>query len=582
MAYQLKYNPENLRGSMGNYAKLQSGQFKKHYAKIYQGDALEDKIKLHAIYHYAISILENKKNKLKVKDVHNEMIELGMGVVEDYNYFSRLLKLMRKKDIESFLIHGCKGVKREHLSKFLPELVDVADVAFAENQIGYPQILEIVNKEARLLGLDEISIHHLKRYFADPEVQNRLRPVRNGEDWYRDNLGEVIHFKPLKNSGSVFEIDGSRLQIPYYDELTKSMKFLCLFVILDKLSKMILGYSLDKSENSRMVKRAFLRFFEYFDFLPVQIVRDDSSGFKKEFKHIQSVMEMKGVDWKVTSDPRAKSHVEAFFKIFCNSICTSIPHYIGLGITTKHIDSRYSPKQLKKRISDITLLPTKTELIELIDRLIQEYNHIKFGAKISAYDSFYSHFNQKELIQLDFHDKMLLTKERRYSTVKNKELEFEYNKESYYYRISHNLGEKHLNRQLVIVFDEIDMSKAWVFDRDFNFITEAELLEKHNSIFGQQSSTEKARIIQKVRARKKKFKEYERAVVEKKKMIEERREGVVAMFDYNFNKTKEEQIAIQNAYTRKMMQKDIEDSSEEENDLPRNDPFFKVDRAKFN
>ena len=69
---------------------------------------------------------------------------------------------------------------------------------------------------------------------------------------------------------------------------------------------------------------------------------------------------------------------------------------------------------------------------------------------------------------------------------------------------------------------------------------------------------------------------------EKKRRTNDRIEKVIPLYDYNADKTKDEQISIQNSYTKEVLR--IEEKKEDIKDEYEhlNDPFYSTDLKKIN
>jgi len=568
---------ESFTSRICDYSIRYNKKFYKYYKDNYTGDQLDSKLRLHAIYHYIISIKNHlKTSKISLKSLHHELAWSEPLIPRSYEHFSRILKKMQQPgdSIELNLNHLSKGSERGSL--FCPELKEYAEVLYVENPLWkYPKLTEEVNKHAQETDLDTINIDHIKKYFGDSKIQKRLRCARD-EDYYNDNMRHQIHLKTPLNAGIQLEIDGTRLQLPFLDSVSNQISFLVLFCILDITSSKVLGYSLGKSESSNTVVNAFLRFFRYYNFLPCQITRDNSSAYKKNFKFIESYTAQKGVEWVSTSDPRGCCHIGNFQKTFAQSICSSIKSYIGLGIRTKDIDSRLKPKEIKKRISDHKeILPNEEELMLQVDKLIIEHNSNNYQQKLSANDVFDAKFDINKVIRLTDSDQALLTKKRKIKKVVKSEIEIEYKGESYFYKLSYDLSEKH--DSVIVAYDTADMSNVMIYDLKYQFLDQLSLYETVPSFKGERTDDQQKNMIKTIKARRQRFELYKKDIADKKKRSFERLDKIIPLYDYNADKSKEEQITRQNQYTRKLI-KDTKESKSVEHDLSNsNDPFFEVD-----
>lgn len=565
-----------------DYVVRYNKQFHRFYCENYQGDALLSKARLHALYHYLILEKEYlKSQRIKLNQLHERLIELNIGIHTSYEYFTRILKKMQKSghSIESVLEHESKGKKRG--SKFCAELIEKAEVLYAENPMWkYPQILVEVNVYAKTLGLQEISLDHIKRYFRQHHIQKRLRCVRNGEDYFMSTVAHQNHLKVPYNAGRQLEIDGTRLQIPFYNTDKKDIDFLVIFCILDVTSKKVLGYSLGKSESSSLVVEAFRRFFDNYNFLPKQITRDNSSAYLRDFKFIENYTALKGVKWEAKSEPRSCPNISLFQKTFAQSICSSFDFYIGLGIRTKDIDSRLNAKQLKTRIRDKKqFLPEKNELIYKVDELIIDYNSCEFQGKISANVMFGKRFEIDKVIQLTEADQALLKGTRKVKSVKNSEIEIRENKKKYFYKLEYALAEK--LEKLIVAYDKTDMSNTYVFDLKYRFLAKIQLDEHIPSLKEERSDKEQQKLIKTIKARKKQYRIYVQDIKDKRQRSIDRLDKVIPLYDYNSDRSKEEQVRVQNEYSREYINSIKELKNEGEDIVSENDPYFDPDITKI-
>ncbi len=312
MAYKFTYNEQSFCEDVMAYATRYHKKFERFYDSFYNGEELEIKAKLHAIYHYTLNLTSQsrKERGCFLKDIHRNLRELeNDGIPENYDYFSSKLKKMNCRTIQEVIIHSAKGVPRYESRTSNPILIDYAEVLYAKSLCKYPEIYKKVKIKAKKHRIDELTIDHIKKHFAQPKVQSRLRPIRNGKEWYRDNTSKQQHFTKPEFAGQLLEIDGSRLQIPFNNVKLKKIDFLVLFIILDVTSRLVLGYAHGLYEKSVVAKNAFRRYFENYSFLPLQITRDGASTYEKDFKIVETLTTKRGVQWIVTHDPQGKPHV---------------------------------------------------------------------------------------------------------------------------------------------------------------------------------------------------------------------------------------------------------------------------------
>lgn len=545
----------NLRQEIVSNNDLSWKRFKSYYSSKYAGEQLEAKARQHAFYYLIIHKLNAGHNKISLKSIHSILLDLEYDLPKTRSYFASLIKKMRNKSIQFVLTNKSIGTEKSH-KKFNKELKEKAEDLYRGGLHHYPSILKKVNEHACLLQMDTIRLTTIKNHFKPIEVQNRLRPFRNGYSWYLANIGHKSHFIKPNRVGEIFEIDGSRFQIPFNNELEKKIDWKSLFVILDVGSGKIVGYSSDNHESSKVILAAFQRFFEFHDFLPEQVIRDNASSYNKDkFRMFEAITKEKGTVWQATSNPQGKPHVEVFFKYFASNICSENPYYVGLGITTKDIDSRYSKEKLKKRIGHRKNLPNEVELDRLIDKLIVEANNHSYQDRKSPNENYSSLIDlSRPKIELNKPDKILLTKNLKWKKVINSEIKIEYQKEKYYYQLDFEKGLKYSRDEILVAWDYSDLSKIYLFDEYMNFQEELKMYEAVPFNIENRSNEEQLKSIKEHLARKRTFKVLQAEVEKNSQRVEERVEGIISFEEMTNVMDKKEQIDAQNKFTRYLLE----------------------------
>lgn len=154
---------------------------------------------------------------------------------------------------------------------------------------------------------------------------------------------------------------------------------------MDAYSRKIVGLSVDTSENTEMIIRAFKYAFVTVGYLPKEIIVDNGPCYnsKESEKFISNIRDF-GVVWRFCHKdyPPDKAEVEAFFAVFQKVICYRYPYYIGEGIKTKNEYGNPSTDLIKKYWKQKHLLLSKEQLSELLFKMIKEYNNEYFKETI--------------------------------------------------------------------------------------------------------------------------------------------------------------------------------------------------------
>jgi len=583
MAYKFTYNELTFCEDVEQYASRYYQKYERFYHTLYSGADLVEKAKLHAIFHFTLNLANQSKKERGcfIKDIQRQLDSLEKdGIPGNYDHFTSILKEMRDKNIQVVLNHEAKGKPRYKTRKFHPLLLDHAETIWAKKLCTYKQVLEKTNKKAKELGLNSVTIHMIKKHFCKKSVQARLRPIRNGEEWYSKNIAKQQHFIKPEYAGQLLEIDGSRFQIPFNNKVKKDIDFISVFAILDAATAKTVGYSHGKYESSKVVVNAFKRFFNQYDFLPHAIIRDRSSSYKKDFEFIETLTSKRGVEWIHTSNPQGKPNIENFFKTFAKSICSSHENYIGLGITATHIDSRYSRSKLKKKIGNRHLLPTYEEVVLLIDELMSEYNNTKFDYVESSNTKFERLFNKDQVLDLIAADKVAMTDVFRSKYVSNQEIHIKKDNISYFYQFPGEIGES--LEKVNVAYDTNNLEKIFIYNEDLEYQISLPVMEKIPQLSKMRSSSQQEKYIKELVARKNRFKKLNEDVLEKEKRVAKASENRLSFQVLRIHTNKEEEIETQNEYTRSLLRDEFEFKNEEITiKMPPNSVEVVIDKSLF-
>ncbi|MEM9678822.1 MAG: hypothetical protein AAF901_00745, partial [Bacteroidota bacterium] len=254
--------------------------------------------KKHAFYVHGIQLVEDKKTNVKTLWEASIGFSEELGLPKKIKPFYHKFKLVRSKGIFSELFHKSKGEDREELRKFDDELKSIAIAEFEKPLTKYPDVAKVVNEYCRWMGKEEISLSTIKAFFRDAKIQNQCRVIKNGREWYDDNIAVSLHYKKPSCKGELFQIDGTRLQIPYWNDKRNRIDFLTIFIIYDVYSSKVVGYSVDRSENHKMILLAFRRCFETTGYIAKNIFLDGGSGYEPEdFQFLIHQTQRLGVMW---------------------------------------------------------------------------------------------------------------------------------------------------------------------------------------------------------------------------------------------------------------------------------------------
>lgn len=456
-----------------------------HFVKHYRGtfndfEVIDEHAKTHAVLY---SCADLKRFGILIKDIYPIYTELEGLVFTGKSLKSFYHKLVdfEKRGVLS-IIHGSQG-KKKTVSKLHPEQIKQVEKLFRDaNMLSGPEITERLNFWSMRNGYKYLSVSTVRRIISDPCFQNKNRAFRNGVEWVKNNFEPFRLRLDADFQGEQWQIDGSRLQIPYLCEKTKKPTFFHLFVVQDAHSRKILGYSIDTSENNKMVLRAIKMAVENCNYFPRQILRDNGSCFKKgQLKYVLQFATYMGCEDRAHRPTNAqdKSFVERLFGVFQSKVLKHTDGYIGEGIGSKRKEARPQEVVLKRNFHP-KFLRTKKEMEQLVPSLIDQYNNLK-----SAKDSLSPNLRfeiakaDNRIVPVSESNFKLLFWERKMKQIKNSMIilsEGSHRNKQFQYIIDDEDLRYRLNlTEVIVCYNREDRSIIALYDQNENWIVDLKL-----------------------------------------------------------------------------------------------------------
>lgn len=450
--------------------------FRKHYQGIfYDIDSIYKYSKLHAFFHACYQLNEVGVESKVIYNVYEEW-NFGSLDLKSRPTFYRKLKKFKESGGQS-LIHGALH-KSRGASVLKDEVINKIEALYRDKkQFSGSKIHSKLNQWCRTKGFSEVSFSSVKSILSKPEFMNKNKVFRYGDEWAKLNFE---HFR-LRNdpdyNGSLWQIDGTRIQIPYSKNGKEA--YLQIFVVMDVYSRSIVGYSVDESENNKMIIRAMRHAVRTTKFLPKEILRDNGKPFEsQEYKYLEDYMSFMGTYSRkhLVGLPQDKGHVERFFSTFQSTVLKYYDGYIGEGIRGRRENSR-PPKEVIEANRKVKNLRSKKELENLIDDAIKKYNNNRIhDDQPSPNAKFLSGNNDPNIIKISTSQFALLFWDRTSIKVKNSMVMMtegirSQNKHQYLIhdediRLRYNLATVNIrylknDRSVIKLFDEND---KWIID----------------------------------------------------------------------------------------------------------------------
>lgn len=468
----------------------QSGyiHFCKHYHGVFADhEVIENHAKTHAVLD---SCLQLKGIGIPIKNIYvvYKSIEGLMFPGKSLKSFYHKLKTFDSSGAEA-IIHGSQGKQR--LNKKIHE----AQIKYIEGlyrdpvHMSGPEITGRLNSWSIRKGYKQVSVSTVRRVISKPFFQNVNRPYRNGKEWVMNNFEPFKLRFDAELQGEQWQLDGTRFQIPYFDTSKNKPSFMHVFVVLDAHSRKVIGYSLDKSENHRMITNALKMAVENCNYFPRQILRDNATCFKKdELKYILQFASYLGCEDRshAISNARDKSQVERYFGVSQSKILKFIDGYVGEGIRSKRLESRPNEAILKK-IFQSKNLRSKFQLEKLAGELVNRYNNLRsLKDNLSPNMRYEISKTHENIVPISTKLFRLLFWERKVKLIKKSMIilsQGSHRNEQFQYIIENINDRNHLNlTEVIVCYNREDRSSISLFDKNEKWLLDLKLEEKVKNV----------------------------------------------------------------------------------------------------
>lgn len=351
-------------------------EYRKYYHGLfYDIDSIHKYAKLHAFYHacYQLNNME-----IESKDIYKVYKDWNFGDInlKASSTFYRNLKKFKETGGDN-LVHGAYQKSRGS-SKINDQVLSKIESLYRnKKQFTGHKIHAKLNEWCRQRYFEPVSLSLIKSIITTPEFMNKNKVYRYGGEWAQMNFEHYRLRNDPDYNGSLWQIDGTRIQIPYLKN--KREAYLYIFVVMDVKSRKIVGYSVDETEQNEMIIKAIKSAVRTTKYLPKEILRDNGKPFESaNYQYLEKYMNFLGSYSRKhpVGSPRDKGHVERFFGTFQTMILKNYDGYIGEGIRGRRENSRPAEEVIKE-YRKTKNLRSKDELLELIDEGITTYNTSK-------------------------------------------------------------------------------------------------------------------------------------------------------------------------------------------------------------
>jgi len=416
--------------------------------------------KTHSLVQQIIALKKGKT--YLIKDIHSVHLKFEDSIFRYgcYRYFSKKLINTQNKGITETLIHDFKLFGRTPY-KLTPLVKSRILFHYSiPKKYSKKQIQQKVNEELIVRGIRTISYSSVTSFLNQNIIKNRVDMFRYGRNFAEKNSLPYLKRNHPTFKGEVFEIDSTRINIPYLDK-NKGINYLNLCVMMDVFTRRIIGHSIDESENQIMIINCIKKAFETFKIIPSQLVHDNHKAYSSDMMtELRMKLEGYGVHMRNAKirNAKDKAHVERWFRTFSSQYLNQVIGNLGYGITAKSQNSRASVS-LETTFRNKKHLRNKEDLSNLISVLIKKYN--TETSKKNELEKKESYMKNKKFYAWDIAKLFYKSKRIR---VRRSKIIFQEKGISYHYTIYNTHQSNKLNNISVqIFFDNKDLSFIYAF-----------------------------------------------------------------------------------------------------------------------
>ena len=311
------------------------------------------------------------KRKAKLQELFAIVQLVFPGWVSCKFSFANLLTRAKQKGIISVAIDRRKGANG-NAKKFGDDVKHKAATYYSSGKAyAATQIMKMLHIDCQVNGWKLPSVRTVRNWCMEFARNTELYAQRYGQEKAKKRLPYVSTIQAL-NPNDQWQADG--MDLPFYTKGEKNFEKLTLFFVVDACSKKIVGYSIDKSENTIMILKAYNDAVSSTNALPYEMVTDNHSYNRtQEGQNFKAETEKLGVHWTVTHNPQHKSIIERLVKKLNDQYFKLHKGYIGQGIKSRERDAHTSP-ELKDKYQKSCYWLTDDEIRAIAVMVIDDYN----------------------------------------------------------------------------------------------------------------------------------------------------------------------------------------------------------------
>lgn len=274
--------------------------------------------------------------------------------------------------------NGCKSLISEKAGNNNAQKITTEISAWLIDEKSKPtkpsheDVAESYNLNAESKGWQKVTTSAIKQHLNKPEIMRVWYYNRHGKQAGDNYLQPFIQRRKAPFADSVWDLDGTKLQLYYLDENGKKvLSELYVYYVIDEYSTAIIGYSVAFTETAHMVTEALQMAIQTHGNRPYQLRYDNGAANKA--RAVDNLMKnMARVNFPCQPYKGRSKIIETLQGHIEQRVLRKLANFKGGSPSTKRLDSKANPDLLKEIKKD---LPTQKEVIEQLNQAVIEWNN---------------------------------------------------------------------------------------------------------------------------------------------------------------------------------------------------------------
>lgn len=333
------------------------------------------------------------------------------------------------------------------------------------------QIFEEANRRAEANGWKPLkSLSGMKRWLNSAAIMPLWYDAVYGEQAARQKFGRKHRTALPTKRDALWYGDGTKLNLYYRDE-TGKVRTTQVYVVIDAMSEVMLGWHISDSEDYEAQYHAYRMAIQTSGYKPYEIVHDNQGGHKKLdadglFKKLCHIH-------RTTQPYNGESKtIEAVFGRFQQQVLHKDWRFTGQNITAKKMSSRPNLEFIEENKDSLYTLAELKDAYTLATKEWNEMRHPAYGtSRLEAYKGSMNEETQ-EVTAHDMVDMFWVTA-KRMSTFTDQGISVTIKGQKRQYEVmsepgipDHEWRRQHIYERFVVKYDPYDFGSIRLYKKD--------------------------------------------------------------------------------------------------------------------